>query len=100
MITAGYCGNMECDGQKTTILHDSDGSFTGNGRAYLLNEVDQAWDDPAQRARGIGDHLIPLSMWIDQDGGRQSAEVVRPHTGRLSGCVYLSLPFFSTHIYI
>ena len=81
-ITAGSCGDMECDAEKKLLIHDLDGSFVGtSGSSYIVPQSDRAWDVPSQAHRGIGDFRIPTAMQTYPNGTRMAMSLVRPHTG-------------------
>ena len=89
-ITAGWCGDMECDAEKKLLIHDLDGSFTGSsGSAYIIPQADRAWDSP-ETSRGIGDFRIPGAMQTYLNGTRIDIELVRKHTGKIHLIIYLT----------
>ena len=83
-ITAGSCGDMECDAEKKLLIHDVDGSFTqSSGSVWIIPQSERNWDVPGQEHRGIGDFRIPSVQQTTIDGERIPYDHIRTHKGTL-----------------
>ena len=80
------CGDMYCDGLKSVLVKDRDGSFTGRlgYPHYIIPFAELNWDGPDQRA-GIGDFRLPDKMLTNPDGSRINIKNAYPLKGIVRG---------------
>uniref|UniRef100_UPI00358FDEC6 fibrocystin-L-like n=1 Tax=Myxine glutinosa TaxID=7769 RepID=UPI00358FDEC6 len=69
----GSCGEIECDGPKTTILYDSDGSFLDSaGDSVVLPVPMGAWPNES---------LVPRSVYVLGNGTELNLKSLIPNYG-------------------
>ena len=81
LIKPTECGTFDCDGMKSLLIKDTDGSFLGKPGA-LLPKADYEWNgDPRH---GLGDYRIPTAMQVEPSGNRLSFSQIYNNTGTCS----------------
>uniref|UniRef100_H2Y4C5 G8 domain-containing protein n=1 Tax=Ciona savignyi TaxID=51511 RepID=H2Y4C5_CIOSA len=79
-INPSDCVDMECDGMKTVLMVDKDGSFLGSP-GTIIPEAEFEWD--GDRRRGLGDYRIPKTMLTRLNGSRIPINEIAPFKGIL-----------------
>jgi len=79
-VNPADCVDMDCDGKKSVIFTDLDGSFTETGSfRTIISRAEFEWD--GDRRRGLGDYRIPLTMLSRPDGSRIAVNTKYPRKG-------------------
>ncbi|KAL5019598.1 hypothetical protein ScPMuIL_002490 [Solemya velum] len=78
LVNPSDCGDMDCDGMKTALLTDDDGSFLGNPGAVIPHAEFEWGGDPR---RGLGDYRIPKQLITSLSGERLDVDTVAPYKG-------------------
>ena len=78
LVNPSDCVDMDCDGLKHILIHDTLGAFTGRPSTVIAKAEFQWGGD---RRRGLGDYRIPKSLLTANDGSKIGASTIAPHKG-------------------
>ena len=78
MVNLADCRDMECDGMKTVLIEDTDGSFLGFDGS-VISEAERYWN--REKAYGVGDYRIPKDMQMTLDGYRLDIDEILDFRG-------------------
>ena len=71
-VNPADCVDMDCDGMKSVILTDVDGTFTETSFSTIISKAEFEWDGDPRRQ--LGDNRIPLSLLMRPDGSLTAEE--------------------------
>jgi len=86
-VNPADCVDMDCDGMKSVILTDLDGTFTETGSFHtIISKAEFEWDgDPR---RHLGDNRIPLSLLMWPNGSITAPEKRYQQKGVVRECKF------------
>ena len=86
-VNPSDCVDMDCDGMKSVLFRDIDGSFTETGEfSTMVSMAEFEWD--GDRRRGLGDYRIPKTMISDANGMPIDVDTLYPAKGIVRGQSY------------